>query len=74
MKKRLGHTCKNTRSYEHKKNWNRAVARFRFFVANAKKVFCPSLFFSWVISRRKQVNERVFKGELYEQFMSGYYW
>ncbi len=28
---------KNTRSYEHKKNRNRTVARFRFFVANAKK-------------------------------------
>mgnify|MGYP006865374005 FL=1 len=28
---------KNNRSYEHKKNRNRAVAWFRFFVANAKK-------------------------------------
>ena len=28
---------KNNRLYEHKKNRNRAVARFRFFVANAKK-------------------------------------
>ncbi len=28
---------KKNRSYEHKKNRNRAVARFRFFVANAQK-------------------------------------
>ena len=41
--------CQKSRSYEHKKNRNRAVARFRFFVVNAKKehdMFCPSLFFS----------------------------
>ena len=29
--------CKNNRSYERKKNRNHAVARFRFFVADAKK-------------------------------------
>ena len=28
---------KNDRSYEYKKSRNRAVARFRLFVANAKK-------------------------------------
>lgn len=33
----MRHMCKNTVSYEHNKNRNRAVARFRFFVANAKK-------------------------------------
>ena len=39
---------KNKRSYEHKKNRNRAVAWFRFFVANAKKgnmkCFVPTSF------------------------------
>ncbi|HZG12136.1 MAG: hypothetical protein ACRC0Q_02995 [Kurthia gibsonii] len=28
---------KNIIPHKHKKNWNRAVARFQFFIANAKK-------------------------------------
>ena len=36
--------CKNASSYEHKKNRNRAVARFRFLVVNTKKGTCCVLF------------------------------
>ena len=28
---------KNIILHKHKKNWNRAVVRFQFFIANAKK-------------------------------------
>ncbi|GED18543.1 hypothetical protein KGI01_02840 [Kurthia gibsonii] len=31
-KQKLGHKCKKHIPHEHKKNWNRAVARFQFFV------------------------------------------
>ena len=36
-KNMLGNKYKKHIPHEHKKNWNRAVARFQFFVANAKK-------------------------------------
>ena len=36
-KNMLGHKYKKHIPHKHKKNWNRAVARFQFFVANAKK-------------------------------------
>ena len=44
-KQKLGHKCKKHIPHEHKKNWNRAVARFQFFVAIKKgdNMFCPSL-------------------------------
>ena len=41
----MGHTCKNIIPYEHKKNWNRAVARFQFFFVKATKGKCPILIF-----------------------------
>ncbi len=51
--KKLGHACKNTIPHEHKKNWNRVVVRFQFFVANTKKeseMFCPRLYFIYSFS------------------------
>ena len=47
---------KNNRSYEHKKNRNCAVARFRFFIANTTKGNCcvlsQPLFFVTLILKR----------------------